>query len=119
MSKVAGVLLSLTFLLAACSSSEPPAKDKFGRVWHETEGPWTGTWTRRGDSNTFDAEWKGAGGQTVKDELTLEPGSSNQVVLFRKGTNGRYRGQLSSDGTKVESGTADWFKGNWSATIDK
>ena len=114
------IVLSLGSLLAACGKSDDgPITDQFGKVWHEREAQWTGTWTRKGNSKTFTAEWKEPGGQVVKDELTLESGTSNQVVLLRKGVNGRYRGQLSNDGTKIENGTADWLKGGWSATIEK
>jgi hypothetical protein len=35
-----------------------PAQESLGRVWHTTEaGGWTGTWTRRGGSMTFDTRW--------------------------------------------------------------
>ena len=113
------VVFLFALALTACGESDAPVTDQFGRVWHEREAQWTGTWTRKGNSNTFAAEWKEPGGQVAKDELILESGTSNQVVLLRKGLNGRYRGQLSSDGTKIENGTADWLKGGWSATIEK
>jgi len=92
-----------------------------GSVWHEQEGEWTGTWTRRGFSNIFDAVWKTADGRESKDEVVYESVNCQRLILFRKGTNGRYRGRLSADGSRIESGEADWFSTNdhWSATIDK
>ena len=39
----------------------------------ESEGDWTGTWTRRGTSNIFDVVYRGPSGQSVRavEELTL------------------------------------------------
>jgi hypothetical protein len=51
--------------------------------------------------------------------LTVESTAGNQVILYRKGTKGRYRGQLSSDGKRIENGTADWFKDTWTASIQQ
>ena len=106
------------FFLAACGNND---RGTLGKVWHENEGPWNGTWTRRGDGNTFDAVWKNANGHEIRDEITVESLSDNKIVLYRKGTNGRYHGRLSADGTKVENGTADWFSqgASWSAQIEK
>jgi hypothetical protein len=92
-----------------------------GTVWHEQEGEWMGTWTRRGLSNIFDAVWKNADGREIRDEIVYEFMACQWVVLYRKGANGRYQGHLSADGTRIENGQADWFSPAdlWSATIDK
>lgn len=61
-----------------------------GRVWSVVElGEWFGTWTRRGDSNVFDAAWtnKNTPGEW-RDELILESFEGRCVVLFRRGMNG-------------------------------
>jgi hypothetical protein len=89
-----------------------------GRVWHEQEGEWKGTWTRRGETDTFDAVWTGPEGGPIVDEILIEPPDCGKIVLFRKGTKGRYRGTLSKDGTRIEKGTADWTP-KWSATIER
>jgi hypothetical protein len=100
---------------------EPAATPDLGRVWHEREGDWTGTWTRRGLTDTFDAVWTGPGGQQAADEIRFESLDCGKVILFRKGAKGRYRGQLSKDGSRIENGTADFLSAehSWSATIDK
>jgi hypothetical protein len=116
---ILSLLLTTVFFLAACGPKTVPPD--LGKVWHEKEGPWEGTWTRRGDTNVFDAVWKNSEGIEIKDEVTFESVANNQVVLFRKGTQGRYRGRLSDDGLKVDNGTADWCSpaDTWSATIEK
>ena len=94
---------------------------KIDPVWHEKEGPWEGTWSRRGDTNVFDAVWKNPDGVEIKDEVTFESVADHEIVLFRKGTQGRYRGHVSDDGMKIDKGSAEWFApgDSWSATIEK
>jgi hypothetical protein len=104
-------------------SSAPPAIEMpdLGNVWHQQEGEWMGTWTRRGVGNTFDSIWKTADGREIRDEIVYEFMDCHWVVLYRKGTNGRYRGRLSADGMRIENGEAEWFSpaDHWSATIEK
>jgi hypothetical protein len=92
---------------------------ELGSVWHEQEGPYRGTWTRRGLTDTFDAEWTGPGGERITDEIRFESAYCGRVILYRKGTKGRYHGKLSRDGTRVENGNAQWLNPahGWSATI--
>ena len=96
--------------------------DRLGRVWNVNDGGWTGTWTRRGSSDRFDAVWRNpSSGQEVRDEIVFESITGNQIVLYRTGMKGRYRGNLSTDRTMVENGTADWYPPGvtWSATITR
>jgi hypothetical protein len=119
MNKTLSFLFATMFFLTACGPKTVPPD--IGKVWHEKEGPWEGTWTRRGDTNVFDAVWKNPQGEKIEDQVTFESVSDHQIVLFRKGTQGRYRGRLSDDGLRVDNGTADWFSpgDSWSATIEK
>jgi len=98
-----------------------PGIPQLGKVWHEREGVWMGTWKRRGDSGVFYAVWKGPEGVEIEDEVRFESLKGQDIVLYRKGTMGRYRGRLSDDGSKVESGQAEWFASGitWAATIEK
>lgn len=64
-----------------------------GTQGDQSQGTWNGTWTRWGNSNTFDAYWKN--------------------------TNGRYTGKLSADRTRVTGGTATFYAPGtiWTTTI--
>jgi hypothetical protein len=91
-----------------------------GKVWHEREGSFKGTWTRRGDTNVFDAVWTDDAGHEVKSEVTLESVVGRTVVLFRKDLGGRYTGTLSDDGRLVIEGTVSWSNApevRWTASI--
>jgi formylglycine-generating enzyme required for sulfatase activity len=112
-------------------SDEPPAPSATwtgafdpGRIWYDQEGPFQGTWVRRGDTNVFDASWtdgKGHGpGHEVSTEITLESVKDRTVVLYRKDVGGRYTGTLSADGLRVVDGTVSWSSDpsiRWTATI--
>ncbi|MDI3090070.1 hypothetical protein QJ133_02625 [Priestia megaterium] len=47
------------------SSNFRQPTDLLGNVWHEQEGAWRGIWTRRGNSNIFDARWTKPGSTDV------------------------------------------------------
>lgn len=51
-----------------------------GSHWCETEGSWSGTWLRRGTTNTFDATWT-SGASTVTGVLNATTSGAN--VTFR------------------------------------
>lgn len=89
---------------------------------------WKGVWTRRGNSNVFDALWTNQGrqekalltitinGNTVNVQRTQKSGSSYP------GQKGTYKGVLAADRVTV-TGTSsfDWAKGpfKWQATIKR
>jgi hypothetical protein len=90
----------------------------FGQVWHVTEGDasWQGTWTRRGNTNVFDAYWKRTTGEEQRAVLTMEVNGSQ--VVIQRGSD-RYTGTISQDCRKAE-GKASWYPSwmSWNATID-
>ena len=121
MKKLIVVVLTLCSLAGCAEFAGVGLYDDLGRVWYVSDYGWNGVWTRRGYSRTFDAVWKDASGREVRDEVIHESTTGAQIVLFRVGTNGRYRGTLSGDRRRVENGTAEWVKsaGGWSATITR
>ena len=90
-----------------------------GRFWRVNEiGVWEGTWTRRRDSNVFDAYWKHTNGGEVRDVITFRGVlDDGQVILSRPGT-GAYYGKLSADGKRIVDGTATWYRPGWSWTAE-
>ena len=97
------------------SDQPPPTTDMLGKAWRVIEGDpnWTGTWTRRGTSNVFDAVWNGYG-QRQTGVLTMVV-SGNSVTIARG--NDHYTGTITG---KSVSGTASWYRSGqrWSATIE-
>jgi len=121
-------LLRLTLLGAAVMVDFPAvAQGDFhlGREWNVTEygtngRNWVGAWTRRGNSNTFDAAWRdSATGSVVRDVIEFRGVRQNTVILYRDGIQGSYFGQLSSDGREIITGTGSWYPpgGYWTARI--
>jgi hypothetical protein len=86
-------------------------------VWHVEEGVngrsvYIGTWTRRGQSNVFDAVWRNAdSGGEIRDTLRLVE-AGDRIVFHRDSNNGDYRGHLSDDGRHM-NGTASWYPEGW------
>jgi hypothetical protein len=77
-----------------------------------------GIWTRTG-ALTFKAEWRAAGsGDVIRDTVEIERQYGNVVILYRKGTNGRYFGTISRDGRFVQ-GHASWYGpgDRWTADV--
>ncbi len=117
---VLSFMSSLIFLLSCVYGIGPfvlvPETYRLGTVWYEREGCYNGVWTRRGDSNVFDAVWT-CGDSRVTAILTIQIRGNRVYVQRRYGSEGGdldYRGNLSSDGTRV-SGT--YTAGYWEATI--
>ena len=96
-----------------------------GRVWqvreHDTDGSvWEGTWTRRGSSPIFDAQWRNdVTGGIAQDVIEFRQIENGSVVLYRQRQNGFYYGRLSRDGTVIRRGTASWYNPGsfWEAQI--
>ncbi len=128
------VLLIGGLVMAGCAKEQDQQADttpqqafEIGSVWtveetiSDPDNVWLGTWTRQGDTNTFDAVWRHkTDGREVKGVVEFRQVEGNQVVLFRAATNGNYRGTLSADGRQITSGTADWYRPemSWTATIE-
>lgn len=92
-----------------------------GRVWNEEESGWSGVWTRRGRTNTFDAVWTRPGQPQQRAALTIGIRGA-EVNVSRQQPNGTctYRGILASDMRTVNgSYGCSWAAGPfpWRATI--
>jgi len=115
-----GVAATLTIFPTAMGSWQGVVpEDLLGSVWEEVEGGWKGTWTRRGDSNIFDAAWTGPNGEKARDTLTMSV-NGNQVTIRRRNLpNHVYTGTIGADGHV--SGTAHDGRsaGTWKAIIRK
>ena len=96
-----------------------PIPFELGKRWIVQEGIWSGIWERNGDSESFTAQWSSPLGNAGPDQVTFVRRNDREVELFRKGTNGFYRGVLSCDGSAVIDGRGDWFAGGdrWKAAI--
>ena len=91
-----------------------------GSVWQVTECcGWTGTWTRRAGTNTFDARWRNTNGSQAQDVITLLSWNktTNEVVLQRPSINGTYRATVNPAARTITRGTATWYPAGekWSA----
>jgi len=91
-----------------------------GSVWQVTECcGWSGTWTRRAGTNTFDAKWRHTNGSQAQDVITLQSWNktTNEVVLLRPSINGTYRAVVNPSARTLTNGTASWYPAGekWSA----
>ena len=101
------LIVALLGLSAVCSgqaSSTYSAGCGLGARWEETENGWSGTWTRRGNSNTFDAAWRNSG-STGSSVLTMTM-TGNRVHIerrdaasFNNGLQVAYDVVIAADGT--------------------
>ncbi len=102
-------------LISPAAAQEDGEDFDLGREWlvreYAPDGRyWEGVWTRRGDSNMFDAEWRDSlTGGIVRDVIEFERLKHNKVILHRYGNNGRYFGELSPHGHRIERGSASWY----------
>ncbi len=98
MSKGGLFVYTVTYLFDA--GAVTPPNDPLGRQWIESESGWQGVWTRRDNSNIFDARWG-----SITAELTITV-TGNQVTIARRnssdGNNCNYTGTIASDGVTVE-----------------
>lgn len=93
-----------------------------GNTWTVTECcGWSGTWTRRPNSNLFDARWQHTNGTVVTDiiELWWWNTSTNAVTLFRPAMNGQYKATYNPSNKTLANGSATWYPAGqtWSAII--
>jgi len=91
-----------------------------GSVWQVTECcGWSGTWTRRAGTNTFDARWRHTNGSQAQDVITLQSWNktTNEIVLQRPSINGTYRATVNPATRSITRGTATWYPAGeiWSA----
>ena len=103
-----------------------PSSFDLGRVWKVEEGyyddpQWIGVWTRRGNSNVFDATWKHCWmNETKQDVLEVQLAKDGQIVVFRQGVKQHYRGNYSPQQPNKVRGKADWYGPDliWKAVIE-
>jgi hypothetical protein len=93
-----------------------------GKQWKVTECcGWSGTWTRRPNTNTFDGVWKHTNGTSAKDvvELVAWNKVTNDVTLSRKSMNGSYKAHFNPNSRTLTNGTTTWYQTGqlWSAVI--
>ena len=99
--------------------------DRLGTRWDEEEvAGWKGVWTRRGNTNVFDARWERPGSTAATAVLTIEL-NGNTVRIERRHDNGQgctYTGTLAPDGVTVSGKYGcDSAPGpfDWKATISR
>ena len=111
---------------AAAQTQSQPSELNLGRIWKVEEGyydepHWVGVWTRRGQSNIFDATWKHSWmNQTTQDVVEVQLAKDGQVVVFRRGVKQCYRGTYPAQHPNKLRGRADWFGPDliWKADIE-
>lgn len=97
-----------------------------GKSWRVIESGvngflWEGTWTRRGETNFFDAHWREVHRKAgeLRDVIEFKSINGDEVQLHRISINGTYFGRLNAEQTKVVSGRASWYAAgdSWNANI--
>ena len=112
-----GPVGSLTGRTAGATTAELLS---LGSVWQVQECcGWSGTWTRRAGTNTFDARWRHTNGSQAQDVITLQSWnkSTNEIVLKRQNLNGTYKAVVNPAARTLTNGTASWYPAGekWSA----
>lgn len=100
------------------SGANTPRAFDPGRVWTVEEpdfqgGTWYGTWTRRGDGNTYDAYWRHTSGREHRGTVEFRGIDGQRIAVFRPDVNGTYSAQIGADGRTVIGGTASWYPPGW------
>jgi hypothetical protein len=95
---------------------------KLGNIWYVTECcGWVGTWTRRPNTNIYDAVWKNTNGATATDIIELQSWNrtTNQVKLYRQSINGTYTALYNENNGTLINGITTWYPSgqSWSAII--
>jgi hypothetical protein len=115
----------LTEPAVAQTQSQQPSFN-LGRIWKVNEGyydeaHWIGVWTRRGDTNIFDATWKHCWmNETTRDVVEVQLAKDGQILVFRQGVKQYYRATYSAQQPKKLHGRADWYGPDliWTAEIE-
>ncbi len=108
------------------SFTQPASNDellRLGSSWSVTECcGWTGVWTRRPGTNTFDARWTGPNGMIATDTMTLRgwDKATNRIVISRQNNNGTYWGVVNPANWTIGSGGTSWYPAGatWSAQMN-
>jgi len=79
---------------------EATADASLGTIWSQSENGWTGTWRRRGNTGTFDAEWsKGSSRHYATLTIRTRPDGSLRIERHdRDGTVVDYTGTVDAKG---------------------
>jgi hypothetical protein len=83
----------------AGAAAVPVEAGSLGTEWDENESGFSGTWTRRGTSNVFDASWNGG---AITAVLSMSTNGADVSIQRRNSSDGNecdYRGTLAPDGT--------------------
>ena len=93
---------------------------RLSSIWNVTECcGWVDTWWRRPNTNVFDARARHTNGTivTFSVELISWNKTTNQILFYRAGIQGSYKGILANGGTSIVSGTTTWYPAGtgWSA----
>ncbi len=93
-----------------------------GSTWEVVECcGWTGTWTRRRGTNTFDGRWVGPNGMIATDTMTLLAWDkrTNRIIIGRTNNNGTYWGVVNTGNGMISSGGTSWYPAgaSWSAKM--
>jgi len=127
------LLVALSMGCTLLLSAPSVRADLLGQRWDEVELDWQGQWTRRGNSNMFDARWTHPQHGLVTATLTVNVDAGGNVVITRRdiaatvrpmgwapGRGCVYRGRIDM-GSAAAAGTysCDWARGpfQWRATI--
>ena len=116
----------LTDRAAAQSQPSQQAAFNLGRIWKIEEGyydepQWVGVWTRRGETNVFDATWKHCWmNETKQDVVEVQMAKEGQIIVFRQGVKQHYRATYSAQHPNKLQGRADWYGPDliWKAEIE-
>ena len=97
-------VLTLASFLAASSlvAAQPTALPK---VWTWEENGWTGTWSRRGDTATYDIHWS-KGASTGASVATIHITGPRSFCAHRQDTKAWAGQEVDYSGTLAEDGTA-------------
>jgi hypothetical protein len=126
------VILLLVPATAGAQDDKGPVASRFGNmataaellrlssIWNVTECcGWVDTWWRRPNTNIFDAKARHTNGTLVafSVELISWNKTTNQVLFYRAGIQGSYKGVLANGGVSIVNGTTTWYPPGtgWSA----